>query len=164
MGQTWHWTRRWMYSSQWKGKWESWISCRFFVLKRIISAIKWAEFVSDKMSYIVLRVRCFNIIVLNVHAPIEYKIDNVKDSFYKELECVFDKFPEYRTSNFVRRSQCQSWFRRHFLTNNWKLEFTQINGDNEVGVVNFATSKSTMFLHCNIHKLKWSSPDWKTHN
>jgi hypothetical protein len=35
-------------------------------------------------------------------------------------------------------------------------------------VVNFATSKSlivksTMFVHCNIHKFTWTSPDGKTH-
>jgi hypothetical protein len=34
-------------------------------------------------------------IVLNIHAPTEDKIDDVKDSFYKELEYVFDKFPNY---------------------------------------------------------------------
>jgi hypothetical protein len=42
------------------------------------------------MSYIILRGRWCNIIVLNVHAPCDYKIDNVKDSFYKELRRVFD--------------------------------------------------------------------------
>jgi exonuclease III len=35
------------------------------------------------------------IIVLNVHAPTEDKTDDVKDSFYEELERVFDKFPKY---------------------------------------------------------------------
>jgi hypothetical protein len=35
-----------------------------------------------------------HIIVLNVYAPTEGKIDDVKDSFYEELERVFDKFPE----------------------------------------------------------------------
>jgi hypothetical protein len=34
-------------------------------------------------------------IVLNVHAPTEDKMDDVKDSFYEELERVFDKFPKY---------------------------------------------------------------------
>jgi hypothetical protein len=34
-------------------------------------------------------------IVLDVHAPAEDKIDDIKDSFYEELECVFDKFPKY---------------------------------------------------------------------
>jgi hypothetical protein len=108
------------------------------------------------MSYIILRGRCFNIIVLNVHAPTEDKIYNVKDGFYKELECVFNKFPEYRTKNFVRRSQCQSWYRRHFLTNNWELEFTQISSDNEVRVVNFATSKKFHSQKYNVPTLQHS--------
>jgi hypothetical protein len=42
-----------------------------FVHKRIISAVKRVEFVSDRMSYIILRGRWCHIIVLNVHAPTE---------------------------------------------------------------------------------------------
>jgi hypothetical protein len=49
------------------------------------------------MSYITLRGRWFHIIVLNVHAPTEDKINYVKDSFYEELERVFDKFSKYHT-------------------------------------------------------------------
>jgi hypothetical protein len=41
----------------------------FCTNKRIISAVKRIEFVRDRMSYIVLRGRWCNIIVLNVHAP-----------------------------------------------------------------------------------------------
>jgi hydroxypyruvate isomerase len=36
------------------------------------------------------------IIVLNVHASTEDKTDDVKDSFYEELERVSDKFPKYQ--------------------------------------------------------------------
>jgi hypothetical protein len=53
------------------------------------------DFVSDKMSYIILRGRWCHTIVLNVHAPTEHKTDDVKDSFYEELECVFHKFLTY---------------------------------------------------------------------
>jgi hypothetical protein len=66
----------------------------FFLYRRIISAFKRAEFVSDRMSYIILRGRWCHIIVLNVHAPAADKTDCV-ESFYEELECVFDKFPKY---------------------------------------------------------------------
>jgi hypothetical protein len=53
------------------------------------------EFVSDRMLYVILRGRWCRIIFLNVHAPTEDKTNDVKDSFYEELECVFDKFPKY---------------------------------------------------------------------
>ena len=47
----------------------------FFVHQRIASAVTRVEFVSDRVSYIVLRGRWCNIIVLNVHAPSEEKSD-----------------------------------------------------------------------------------------
>jgi len=47
------------------------------------------------MSYIVLRGRWCNIIVLNVRGSCEQKSDDSKDSFYDELGQVFDHFPKY---------------------------------------------------------------------
>jgi hypothetical protein len=67
----------------------------FFIHNRIISAVKKVEFVSDRMSYITMKGRWCDIIVLNVHAPTEDKDDVIKDSFYEELEQVFDQFPRY---------------------------------------------------------------------
>jgi hypothetical protein len=46
----------------------------FFIHKRIISAVKRVEFASDRMSYIILRDRWCNIIVLNVRALTEAKL------------------------------------------------------------------------------------------
>ena len=56
---------------------------------------KQVKFVSNRKSYIVLRGRWCNIIVLNVHAPSEEKSDNSKVNFYEELEQVFYHFPKY---------------------------------------------------------------------
>jgi len=44
---------------------------------------------------IVMRGGWCNTIVLNVHSPSEVKSDNSKDSFYEELEQVFNHFPKY---------------------------------------------------------------------
>jgi hypothetical protein len=55
------------------------------------------------MLYILVRGWWYDVIVLNVPAPTEDKTD-VKDSLYKELEHVFDKFSEYRMKIF----QCQN--------------------------------------------------------
>jgi len=74
----------------------------FFVHHRIVSAVKRVEFVSDRLPYIVLRGCWRNIIVVNVHAPSEEKSDEAKDSFYEELEQVFDQFPKYH-ENITRR-------------------------------------------------------------
>jgi hypothetical protein len=66
-----------------------------FVHQRIAPAVKRVEFVNDRVSYIVMRGRWSNIIVLNVHAPSEEKSDELKYSFYEELEQVFDNFSKY---------------------------------------------------------------------
>jgi hypothetical protein len=101
-------------------------------------------------------------IVLNLHAPTEDKIHDMKDRFYKELECVFDKFPKYHMKTVLGREDIVKP-----TTGNNSLH--KIYNDNGVGVVNFATSKnptvkSTMLPHRNIHKFTWTSPDGKMHN
>jgi hypothetical protein len=63
-----------------------------FIHNRIISEVKRVESVSDRMSYVVLRGHWSDIIVLNVHAPTEDKIDDMRGSFYRELERIFNKF------------------------------------------------------------------------
>jgi hypothetical protein len=52
------------------GKWNEIheLGIGFFLHKKIISAVKGVEFVSDRMSYIIGGPWC-DIIVLNVHAP-----------------------------------------------------------------------------------------------
>jgi hypothetical protein len=53
------------------------------------------------MSYIILSGRWCHIIVLNVHAPTKDKIDYLQDGLNKGLECVFEKFPKYKTEIFL---------------------------------------------------------------
>jgi hypothetical protein len=52
------------------------------------------------MSYIILRGRRCDI-VLRVCAPTEDTIDDMKDSFYEELERVFDKFSKQHMKNLL---------------------------------------------------------------
>jgi hypothetical protein len=60
-----------------------------------MSVVRRIEFISDRMSYIILRGHLCNIIVLNAHAPCEAKSDDVKDSFCEELVRVFEQFSRY---------------------------------------------------------------------
>jgi hypothetical protein len=110
------------------------------------------EFVCDRISHITLRGLWCHIIVLNAHAPIEDKTHDVKDSFYEELEHVFDKLAKY-----------------HMKIMSMSMKSNETSNDNGVRLVNFDTSKNltvkcTMFPHCSIHKYTCMSPDGKTHN
>ena len=90
----------------------------FFVHRRIVSAVKRVEFVSNRLSHIVLGGRWRNTIVVNVHAPSEEKSEKSKDSFYEELEQVFDHFPKYHMKILLG----DFGEREEFQANNWTGE------------------------------------------
>ena len=48
-----------------------------------------------------LRDYWFDVIVINAHAPTEDESDDSKDSFYEELEQVFDYFPKHHKNLLV---------------------------------------------------------------
>jgi exonuclease III len=139
------------------------------VHKRIISVVKRVEFVSDRMSYIILRGRWCHIIVLNVHAPTEDKTDDMKDSFYEDLERVFDKFPKYHMKILLGDFNAKVGKEDIFKPTIGNESLHEFRNDNGVRLVTFATSKilrvkSTMFPLRNVHKYTWPSLDGKTHS
>jgi hypothetical protein len=104
-----------------------------------------------------------------VHAPTEDKDDVIKDSFYEELEQVFDQFPrnciKILLEDFNAKVGREDIFKP--ITGNESLH--EASNDNRVRVVYFATLKSlivksTTFPHRNICKDTWTSPDGVTHN
>jgi len=81
----------------------------FFVHHRKVSSVKRAEFVSHLLSYSVWGCRWCNIIVLNVPATFAEKSGDSKDSFYEELEQVFDHCPKYHTKILLGDFKAKMW-------------------------------------------------------
>jgi hypothetical protein len=77
-----------------------------------------------------------------VHAPCEDTSDDIKDSFYEELERVFYQFPRYDMKillcDFNEKVSREDIF-KPTIGNESSHE---ISNDNGVRVVNFATSKT----------------------
>jgi hypothetical protein len=103
-----------------------------------------------------------------VHAPTEDEDADIKDSFYKELEQVFDSFPRYHMKillDFNTKVGREDIFKP--IIGNENLH--EASNGNGVRIVNFETLKnlivkSTSFPHCDILKLTWASPDGITYN
>ena len=112
----------------------------FFLHQRIASAVKTVEFVSDRVSYIVMRGRWCNIIVLNVYAPNEEKRDESKHSFYEELEQVFDHFHKYNIKILLGDFNAKVERENIFKPTIGNESLHQESNDNRVRL-NFATSK-----------------------
>jgi hypothetical protein len=104
------------------------------------------------MSYIILRGPWCHIIVLKFHAPTEHKTDDMKDSFYKELERVSDKFPKYHMKILLGDFSAKVDKKDIFKPTVGNEHFNEISNDNGVRLVNFATTpnlrvKSTTSQH-----------------
>jgi hypothetical protein len=99
-----------------------------------------------------LRGRWCHIIVLNVHAPTENNIYDMKDSFYEELECVFDEFPKYYINILFGHFNAKVGREEIFKPKIGNETLYESIIDNGVRLVNFATSKNhtvkiTLFPH-----------------
>jgi hypothetical protein len=125
--------------------------------------------VSGCHTYVILKGRWYHIIILYINAPTEYETDDVKDSFYREWEHVFDNFPKYHMKIPFRDFSAKVGMEDIFKPTIGNESLHEISNDNGVILVNFATSKnlrvkSMMFPHRNIYKYSWAHPDRKTHN
>jgi exonuclease III len=141
----------------------------FFLHRRMVLAVKRVELVHGSMSYIVLWSQWHKIIVFNVHEPSEEKSDTSKDSYYEEFKQVFNHFPKYHTKILLGDFNAKLGREDNFKPTSGNDNLHHESNGNSVKIVYFAilknlVVKSTMFLHQNIHKYSWTSPDWKTHN
>jgi hypothetical protein len=104
------------------------------------------------MSYITLKGRWCDIIVLNLHAPTEDKDDVIKDSFCKELEEVFNQFPRYHVKTLMGDFNAKVGREDIFKPVIGNESLHEVSNDSRVRDVNFATLKtlivkSTTFIN-----------------
>jgi len=78
-------------------------------------------------------------IVLNVHVPSEEKSDVSKDSFYEELEQVFDHFPKHQMKILLEDFNAKVGRDNILKTTIGNDSLHQDSNDNVVRIVNFAT-------------------------
>jgi hypothetical protein len=121
------------------------------------------EFISDRISYLIRRDPLCDDIVLNVHAPTEDKCDDIKGSFYEEVERVFYQIPK-----------CHMKMLRDFNAKVGMIgnkSVYETSNDYGIRVINIVTSenlvvKGTVFPYPRIHNYRptWTLPVGKTHH
>jgi hypothetical protein len=75
----------------------------------------------------------------------------MKDSFYEELEYIFDKFPEYHTKMLLGDFNAKVGREEIFKQTIGNESLHEISNDNGVRVVNFATCKNTLLKVQSFH-------------
>jgi hypothetical protein len=106
---------------------------------------------------------------MNVHEPSEEKSDNSKDSYYEEFKQVFDHFPKYHMNILLGDFTAKVGREDIVEPTTGNDNLLHDSSYNSVKIIHFAilknlAVKSTLFLHQNIHKYSWTSPDGKIHN
>jgi hypothetical protein len=86
------------------------------------------------MSYIILRGRWCDIVILNVHTPTEDNIDDLKDKIYEEPERVFDKYPKYQKKILLGAFNVKIVKEDVFKLTNGNENLHEISNDNGVRV------------------------------
>ena len=119
------------------------------------------------MARVILRGRWC--IVLNVHATIQEKSDDLNEGFYEELEQVFGHFSKYHVKMLLGDFNAKVRRENIFKPTIGNGSLHQDSNNNGVRILKFAISKnlvvmSIMFPHRSIHKYTLTSPDGKTHN
>jgi len=134
------------------------LGTRGFVHYSIVSTVERVEFLSDRVSYIVLRGLWYNtsIIVLNMRAPSKEKSDGSKHRYMKNYSN-FSSVSKYHIKiiwgDFNAKLRRENIFKPTVANES----LHQDSNDNGFRIVNFATSEnlfvnSTKFPHRNIHK------------
>ena len=112
----------------------------FLVRRRICSAIRKVHFVSDRISYIILKGKLHDFVIVNVHGPTEDKDDKMKDEFYEELECVFDSLSRYNMKMVLGDFNAKVEQEVIFRPTIGKFSLHEDSNNNGVILVTFATS------------------------
>ncbi|PNF33543.1 hypothetical protein B7P43_G17402 [Cryptotermes secundus] len=81
----------------------------------MVSAVKRVEFVSDRISYKMLKGRFVDVIGMNVHAPTEYKIDDMKNRDFSAKVGREDIFKQTFGNESLHEINCDTHHTDHYL-------------------------------------------------
>lgn len=76
------------YSGTTNGKHENGVG--FMVYDKILPNVKNFSAFNDRIFYIRITGKIFDLIIINCYTPTEERDEDIKDKFYKELEMVYD--------------------------------------------------------------------------
>ncbi|XP_013174666.1 PREDICTED: craniofacial development protein 2-like [Papilio xuthus] len=125
--------------------------------------------VSDRICLLRLKSRFSHITIINAYAPTEISSEAAKDSFYEDLEALYDQANRYDVKILIGDFNAQIGREEAFVPTIGRHSKHNTSNDNGLRLITFATSKSlviksTMFPHKEIYKGTWKSPDGMTVN
>jgi len=141
----------------------------FIVSDDILSQIKEFTAVNDRLCYIRIVGRIFDIIIINVYAPTEEKEENLKNEFYDDLENILDTTTnnciKILIGDFNAKIGKEDMYRPTIRPNS----LHDVSNDNGTRLIHLClvkefTLSSTYFPRKDIYKQTWIAPNGITKN
>lgn len=141
----------------------------FAVSHKIIDKVIGFRPENERLCSMRIRGKMFNITFINAHAPTEDSEECDKDSFYENLEKLYDHAPRHDVKIVLGDFNAKIGKEKAFRPTIGKESLHEESNNNGTRLIDFATGKgmsisSTKFPHKNIHKITWTSPDGSTKN
>ena len=143
--------------------------CGFYVSGEFLKHVKDFKIINERICCLRLKAKWFSCTLINVHAPTNKKMEEIKEAFYNLLEQNINQIArldiEIILGDFNAKVGKESIYK--LTTGNESLHNeTNNNGTN---MIQFAISNglnvgSTMFPHIDIHKQTWYSADGRKVN
>lgn len=141
----------------------------FFVDKKVDHTVIGFVPISKFICTLRIKTKTHKITMINVHAPTEEQEDDVKDTFYSQLESTINAIPssdvKITLGDFNAQIGKEDYYRE--IVGIYSLH--SLSNDNGIRMINFAathgmTIRSTQFQRKNIYKITWNSNDGVTKN
>ncbi|PSN34712.1 hypothetical protein C0J52_21184 [Blattella germanica] len=125
--------------------------------------------INERICVLRVRMKFFNVAMINVYATTEDKGPQEKDEFYYQLERVLDTLHANDVKIVLGDLNAKIGGEEEFRNTIGRNSLHEISNDNGRRLIDFAESKnliisSTQFAHKDIHKQTWRSPDVITTN
>lgn len=143
------------YSGSNNGKHENGVG--FIIKDSSLNLVKKFEPVNDRICYITITGKVFDIIMINCYAPTETADSDLKDAFYETLERTLNSIPSHSIKIILGDTNAQVGREKVFEKTAGKESFHLQSNNNGLRLVSFAVSKdltisNTMFQQKEIHK------------
>ncbi|XP_067619871.1 craniofacial development protein 2-like [Eurosta solidaginis] len=142
---------------------------RFVVGERLCRQVLAFTPVDERLTAIRIKAKFFNISFICAHTPTEEKDDEVKYTFYEQLERTYQRWPRHDIQVVLGDFNARVGKEGVFGPTVGKFSLHNETSPNGLRLIDFAGARnmvisSTRFMHKKIHQATWLSPDRNTRN